>query len=116
VITITRRRFLAPVGRRIRAHRPGNVSSHARGMYDRLPHPHICHPERSAAQSKDLHLGFFREGMISHKCPVPILPQFFAEGWETTAPQSRVPHPHLCHPERSAAQSKDLRFGFFAKG
>jgi hypothetical protein len=85
-------------------------------MYDRLPHPHICHPERSAAQSKDLHLGFFREGMISHKCPVPILPQFFAEGWETTAPQSRVPHPHLCHPERSAAQSKDLRFGFFAKG
>ncbi len=48
-----------------------------------------CHPERSAAQSKDLHL------------PLPASPQPPLDN------QSQPPSKN-CHPERSAAQPKDL--------
>ena len=49
-----------------------------------------CHPERSAAESKDLHL-------------LPCTLQ--AKRWTL---------PFRCHPERSAAESKDLHFAFQA--
>jgi FkbM family methyltransferase len=62
--------------------------------------PRKCHPERSAAESKDPRLPLF----LFLRLPLFLfvrLPLFFASP------------PRKCHPERSAAESKDPRLPLF---
>ena len=69
---------------------------------DTVPRPPLCHPERSAAESKDLRRTDSRQGRSLADA------RDDSAGAAVSRPQTRYTVPP-CHPERSEAESKDLR-------